>query len=399
MVNFFNRQTWQRIFVVFQKEVLDNARDRRSLLIALIYPLMGPLLLSVMISMVVTVTSSKKVVRETLYVHGIEYGPDLVAWLEKSGITVVEAPSDPKQAVQRGEMETVLLINPLFSEKFLKQETADVSVIVNTSRLPGLIAVNRLAGLLGKYNQTVWGERISQRGIDYQVLQPLNIKSVNVTSGAHISDIFLYMVPPLIIFNLFMGGVYLAIDTTSGERERGSLESLLINPIERWGLMTGKYMAALLYTSVAVVVQLFAFKFGFHFVGSSGSVFSHSLSLLDILLLFLAMFPLMMFAVSLQFIIATLTRSFKEAQTYLGLLPLVPAIPGMVMVFAPVQTQDWMMTIPAFSQTLLLGQIVRQEEIMLSHVSLSVGGTMLISLALLMIAARLYRRETLIFGG
>jgi len=107
----------------------------------------------------------------------------------------------------------------------------------------------------------------------------------------------------------------------------------------------------------------------------------------------------MLVAVAVQFLIATMTRSFKEAQTYLGLLPLVPALPGMVLVFAPVKAHVWMMAIPAFSQTLLLGEVMRGEALDLIHLGISVVSTTLCAAAIVYIVARLYEREELVFGG
>jgi sodium transport system permease protein len=389
--------TWRPILVVFAKEVLDNVRDRRSLLVALIYPLLGPILLGLMISMVTKVTVAGRDAGIGLIVQGGERAPGLIAYLEGRGVHVRATKNDPFDAVSRGEVEAALVISEDFSADFQAQRTASIKIIANSSRLPGLIALNLMAGLLGDYNQRVWGKRIAERGVDFRKLQPLAIENINVTSGAHITDIFLFMVPPLFIFNLFMGGVYLALDTTSGERERGSLEPLLINPVERWGLMLGKFLAALLFTAVTVTVQLIAFSVIFDWVGGAG--FAQSLDAPVVLGIILLSLPLMMVAVGVQFIIAISTHSFKEAQTYLGLIPLVPAIPGMVLVFAPVRTHDWMMAVPVFSQTLLLGRIMRDEAVSAVNVLVSMGFTTAAALVLLALAARLYEREKLIFGG
>lgn len=390
---------WRRIFVVFAKEVVDNSRDRRSLLVALIYPLMGPVLLGLLISAVVDVVATDSKPQFTLPVLGAEHAPGLVEFLDRRGVTVVPAPEDAERAVREGAMETAIVIPEGFRDRFAAEKTAPIRVIVNSARLPGLIALNRTAGLLGDYNREVWAERIARRGVDIQVLRPLEIESIDVTQGTHIAEILLFMVPPLFIFNLFMGGVYLAIDTTSGERERGSLEPLLINPVERWALMLGKYLAALLFTGVAVAVQLMAFKVVFQSSGGGAFSFAQALDMVTVVTIFAVTLPLMMVAVGVQFIIATVTRSFKEAQTYLGLLPLVPAIPGMILVFAPVQAQDWMMLIPTFSQTLILGQYVHGEAVAFSDAVLSMASSAVAAFALIFAAARLYERENLIFGN
>ncbi len=389
---------WRRIFVVFAKEAVDNSRDRRSLLVALIYPLLGPVLLGLMISAVVDISSVKTDPEVTLAINGAERAPDLVSHLKKNGFTVEPATADPETAVRKGDYETVIVVSEDYAAKFGVERTAKITIVANSSRLPGLVALNRMAVILGDYNRAVWSKRIKAQGVDLDLLQPLQIVSLDVAAGTHIADILLLMVPPLIIFNLFMGGVYMAIDTTSGERERGSLEPLLINPVARWGLMLGKYLAALLYTAFAVAVQLTAFKIIFQIVGGGDLSFARALDATTFAGIFAVTVPLMMVAVGVQFIIATVTRSFKEAQTYLGLLPLVPAIPGMVLVFAPVQAKEWMMTIPTFSQTLLLSRFIQGEAVAVSDALVSMSTSAVTPLVLLPFAARLYEQEKLIFG-
>ncbi len=115
--------------------------------------------------------------------------------------------------------------------------------------------------------------------------------------------------------------------------------------------------------------------------------------------MFLICLPLMLFAVTLQVIIATVTQSFKETQTYLGLLPLVPSLPGLVLVFIAINAHPWMMAIPTFGQTLLIGQMVRGEPLTGLSIVVASGFTLAASLGLLALAARLYARDELVFTG
>jgi len=390
---------WSSVFIVFAKEVRDNARDRRSLLVALVYPLLGPILLGLLLSAAVGMATAQPGQKLVLAVGGMENSPEMAEFLDRNDVVVVPAPVDPRAAVRASTVETVLIIPPGFSERFHSGQTALVTVIFNSSRLPGLIAVNQAKQLIGDFNREVLERRMSERGIDRSLLQPLSIKNVNVASGKQLAGLLLLMVPPLFIFNLFMGGVYLAMDTTSGERERGSLEPLLINPVARWGVMLGKYLAALFYTAVAVAAQLIAFRIIFGAVSPPDLGVLSAFNIGMIIGVFLTMLPLMMVAVGVQVIIATITRSYKEAQTYLGLLPLIPAIPGMVLVFAPVQAQGWMMSVPIFSQTLILGQLVRGAPVAFLDVAVSMSSSVMVSALLVIVAARLYERENLIFGN
>jgi len=103
-------------------------------------------------------------------------------------------------------------------------------------------------------------------------------------------------------------------------------------------------------------------------------------------------------AAALQMIVATLTRSYKEAQTYLGFMPLVPALPGLFLALSPVRIRWWMMLIPTFGEQLLINQVMRGETILPSNVLLSAAAMTAIGIALTAIAIRMYTRERILFG-
>jgi sodium transport system permease protein len=206
------------------------------------------------------------------------------------------------------------------------------------------------------------------------------------------------MLPPFIMFSIFVGGIYLAIDATAGERERGSLEPLLTNPVPRGQIMMGKALATCLFTMLTLTLQLLAFKIMFMIVGGSAGK-DIDPPILNFILIFLICAPLVAFAVGVQIVIATYSRSYKETQTYLALLPLIPSIPGMVLVFVSIHSQDWMMLIPTFSQALLVGKLVQQETVLWTEVILSCGSTLFFAAALFVYAKRLYNNDKVLFGA
>ena len=107
---------------------------------------------------------------------------------------------------------------------------------------------------------------------------------------------------------------------------------------------------------------------------------------------------MMLLAASLQIIIATFTRSFKEAQNYLSFLPLIPALPGMFLAFLPIKAELWTMLIPTFGQQLLINQLMRGEPVSALNVAVSALVTLAVALALIFAAARLYEREQVVLG-
>jgi sodium transport system permease protein len=117
-----------------------------------------------------------------------------------------------------------------------------------------------------------------------------------------------------------------------------------------------------------------------------------------VLTILLIVLPIVLFASGLQMIIATNSRSFKEAQTTLGLLAILPGLPGLFLAFVPVKSTLWMMLIPTFGQQLLINQVMRGEAVNLLHFAVSAAVTLVFSLAFIIVAIRLYRREQVLFG-
>lgn len=393
------RSMLRRIWVVFAKEVIDNMRDRRSVSMALLYPFIGPILVGALIAFVGQTITSLPEASFTLPIQGAENAPKLIAYLQANHVEVIEAPDDPAQAVRIGRIDTALIIHEGYAENFEAESQATVSLVVDGSRLSAVVAMSRALYVLGEYNGEVSAGRLIARGLDLAMAEPVEIKQINVALGRNLTGFFLAMVPPFLIFTIFIGGVYLTIDTTSGERERGSLEPLLINPLARWEFMLGKAMAALVFTIGAVIIQLIAFKIMFETVIDKDLGIQVDPGVMVFVKVFLVALPIMVLAVALQIIVAAMTRSFKETQTYLGLLPLIPSMPGLVLVFVAIKANLWMMSVPTFSQVVLIGALVRGEPVSGANVLMSVFATSVVALGLLTIAGRLYNREELMFSA
>ncbi|MDP6876436.1 MAG: ABC transporter permease [Alphaproteobacteria bacterium] len=389
----------RNIWVVFAKESIDNLRDRRSLFLALIYPVIGALLLGLLVSFVGGMFRGQSDSALFLHVAGADEAPELMAHLTLEGVAIRPAPVNPQRAVRTGLADAVLVVPDGHADEFADQRPAPLNMVVNATRLSTVIKVSRVVEILRNFSRDVGQKRLRDHGINPDVASPLEIRSINVGRSRNLAGFFLNMLPPFIIFTIFVGGVYLAIDTTSGERERGSLEPLLANPVARWQFMLGKALATFLFTPTAVVVQLLAFKIMFEVIAAGEYGIKLNPDISAFISVALICLPLIGFAVALQIIVATVSRSYKETQTYLGLLPLLPSLPGMILVFVPIKAQIWMMMIPTFGQILLIGRLMRQEPPIWMHIAVSVTATSLVTAILLYGAAYLYNRDRMIFGG
>ncbi len=388
----------ERIRIVFSKELVDNLRDRKTIAGMLLYPLLGPVLMALLFTVLGRSISSKADAPLNLPVVGAANAPALVQFLEQNGAAIQPGPADPEAEVRAGRLDVVLIIPQDFGKDLSAGRPATARLVIDPSRQQAAVSIRRAQGLLDAYSRQIGALRLLARGVDPSVTQGLAIEQMDVSTPQSQAALFLNILPYFVIFSVFIGGTGLAIDTTAGERERGSLEPLLINPVARGELVLGKASATLVFTVVAVIETLIGFYVMLNVLPTEAFGLRVSLGLEAIAVTLVLAIPMMLLATSLQLIIATFTRSFKEAQTYLSILPLIPALPGMVLGFISVKTQLWMMLIPTFGQQLLINQVMRGEGIDAGYAAVSAIVTMAAGAALLLVAIKMYGRERILFG-
>ncbi|HZW02997.1 MAG TPA: ABC transporter permease [Anaerolineaceae bacterium] len=388
------------IWIVLKKEVVDNLRDRRSLSTSLLTPLISPLIVVALIFVIgKTLYVDEQAVAMRLPVAGAENAPALVEFLEQNNIEVVVAPADPEAAVREGEATVVLLIPEGYAADLSAGRPAALELVLDSSRQSAAVDIRRTQGLLQQYSRTVALLRLQARGIDPNIVSPLNLSTRDVATPQAQTLIFLNILPFLIIMTIFMGGMYVVIDTTAGERERGSLEPLLINPVPRWQMVTGKLLSSLPFAAASLGLTLVLLYLAFNLIPFEEIVgISMEIQWQSLWLFFLLSVPLLIFASVAQMLVATYTRSFKEAQTYLSFLPLVAGMPSMFLAFMPVKPGVVTMLIPAYSQSILINQIMRGETLLTENIVLSTAATLVLSAVLIAVSFSLYERERIVFG-
>jgi len=386
-----------RIWTVFAKEVMDNLRDRRTLSASLFYPLLGPVLIALIFAVLGRTVVQQSEQPLSLAVAGAENAPGLIQFLKQNDVEIRPAPADPEAEVWAGNYDVILLIPAGYGEDLRADRPATVQLVSDRSRQSASVAVSRARSLLEAYSRQIGSLRLLARGINPAVVEALVIERIDVSTPQSQAAGLLNITPYFIIFSIFIGGMYLAIDTTSGERERGSLEPLLINPVARWELVLGKLGAALVFIVIAVVETLIGFAVVLNFLQSSFGA-RLELHLLTLVCVFLIALPIMPLAAALEVAIATFTRSVKEAQNYISFLTIIPALPGMFLALVPVKTELWAMLVPTFGQQLLINQVLRGELVRPLNVIVSAVVTLLAGLVFVSVAAKLYEREQVLFG-
>ncbi len=393
---FTNR--FANVITVFQKELEDSLRDRRTIFGMLFYPLLGPVLMVLLLSVVLRMFSDQAERPLALPIVGAQNAPSLIAFLEDRAVQILPGPADPPAEVRANNLDLVLVIPPGFEASVAAGQIGQVQLVFDGSRQTAGVTVQRTQDLLAGYSQQVGAQRLRAEGIDPTLIEALAVQPVDLATPQSQAAAFLNILPYFMIFSIFMGGMGVTIDATAGERERGSLEPLIINPVARWEFVLGKMGVSLLFTVQAVVETVLAFGLMVRFLPAGGMGAQLSVSAGSLLGIFLVTLPIALLAAALQFIIATYTRSYREAQNYLGLLPLIPALPGMFLAFVPLKPALWTMLIPTFGQQLLINQLMRGEPVNGLNVLTATAVTLLVGGVLVWVATKLFAREQALFA-
>lgn len=380
--------------VVLDKEVRENLRDRRALLSALLYgPLVGPVLFAILISFAIAQQQERQDRRIELPVIGQEHAPNLVGFLRQQGVDVIAAPDDPQAAIRRQRHEVILRISPEFGAQWTRGESARVDLLVDGSRQASRVPMARVTGLLNQYASAIATQRLQVRGIDASLMQPIRMVEKDQSTAQSRGATLMAMLPYFLVLSAFIGGMYLAIDTTSGERERQSLEPLMINPVSPAQIMVGKILATTLFAGASLAMCTLAFAVALNFVPADNLGYALNLPLETALWMLALVAPIALLAAAGQTLVASFARSFREAQTYLQILIILPAIPSGMLAFNPGRPEFWMNWVPLFSQSLRITELSRGESMNLVKLLLSALPTFALALFLAWLAIRFFGRE------
>jgi len=388
------------ILIVCRKEIIENSRDRRTLFSTLFFgPLFGPALFAIMINVMVSQALSGADEVMTIPIIGQAHAPNLVDFLRRHGVdpsAELESLEEATASVKEGEHEIVLVIGPEFPENFRAGGDARVTLVFDQSQTRANVNARRVRGLLNTYARQLTAMRLQARGISPLLLRPFTVDDFDVSTATGRSVILLGMLTYFLLFATLMGGFHLAIDSTAGERERGSLEPLLTTPVARADLLLGKMAATVSYMLLSLSLTIVGFTVALYFVPLEQLGMRSNFGPLVALKIVLILAPFVPLGAALMTLVASFTRSYKEAQTYLGLVLLVPTLPLMIATLLNIKPDFSLMWIPSLSQHLLITELIKAEPLNLGHLGVSTTSTLLMGALLAWLAIRLYDRERLL---
>jgi sodium transport system permease protein len=382
-------------WTIFRKELVDALRDRRTLFMVLLSSVaIGPLVL-VLISALVSGIEKRAEARE-LVVHGIEYAPTLRNYIERQTYTLRIAPTDYEKQLNESRLgDPVVVIEKDFEAALRRGEQPLVEVVGNAANQRAQSASGRVLRLLQGFNREQALLRLAVRGVSASSLQPVQVEERDLADPAARAAQLATMVPYFVLMAVLYGALNAALDTTAGERERGSLEPLLMNPTTRVAIVVGKWGAVASVGLLIAVLSCLSFLPGQWLLRSETLAALFQFGLREALWFIGLLLPLAGALAALLMAIAIRCKTFKEAQASATIVMLGVSMVPLVSVFNQEGEAPWHRFVPALAQVALMGRVLKGESLSFGQVAVPVVVCAVVALVGIAFVARTLKSAAL----
>jgi len=384
--------------VVFAKELADALRDRRTWVAALISALVvGPavlLLLSLYLSAL-----DDKAARHEVFVADGSRAPTLVNFLQRAGASVQDAPADYEARLQSGKLQApVMVVDADFEAALARGLPVPVRLVYDSSNQRARGAIETAAALLQGFNQEIGNQRLLARGIAPPVIGALAVERRDLAPRRARGIELLFMIPWMALLMSVVGALPIAIDVGAGERERGSLEPLLSNPVDVGAIVLGKWLAVAAGGAAIVVLTLAAYVLTLMLIGNEMLAAIMQFGVVEALQYALLLVPFAGLMGSLTMLVATWGRTYKEAQTYASQAALVVNLAPVVTLFLESRDAPWQLPVPVLGQLMVMMRILRGDPVGLTEFAVPAVVCAIGTLCCLLAQRRLLGNERIVFG-
>ena len=376
-----------KIIAMVRKELIDAARDKRSVMAGLYYAIGTPLTMCGLFMVLIGQLTSPDDLK--ISITNPDKAPDLVRFLSNKGITQGEAGAKDLKAIE-------LIISPDYAKQMNQGKGAEITIVADNSEEKLQNSIRRLEKQLQAYSAEMGSLRLIARGIDPRVVQPLKVnvhdQATTDSKGGMILGIAIFTM----IYSVFISGMNLAIDTSAGERERNSLALLLSHPLTTRQLVLSKIIAVGLFALLGLVLILLVSKVAYTFVPWQELGFSVSITSEFMALMLLVGIPVALMAACLQLFVSFMAKTFKEAQSYLTMVLFVPLALSMAASYniAP----DVLQWLPVSGQQQALMDFIKGKDMNMLQLLVSTLGTLAIAVILAFGMEKSLKSEKVIFG-
>jgi len=398
----------RNIGIVYRKELIDSLRDQRTLISMIAVPLLlVPLLtIGLLVVMVRQVGEASEEVPKVMILGG-EDSPNVRAELEKlQGVKIVPENSDYTEEISNKRIRAAVEIPADFDAKLSAGEPMSVKIYMYQGELKSGFGANRLEKFFRDLRDRAIRERLEARHLPESMVRPFDIKQQNVASREKVGGALIGgLVPYFIILLCLTGAMYPAMDLTAGEKERGTIETILCSPVSRTHLVLGKFLMVLtasVATGVLSVISMtVSFGVGKRLLqsvanGAADTVLQITMTGKAVISVFTMVLPLAVLFSAALLAIALFAKSYKEAQSYISPLMIVIVLPAVAAVLPGVELNTALALVPVLNTSLISKEIMTGTYHW-KYIVLIFASSCIYAAGAIAIAVKLFQREDVLF--
>lgn len=387
------------ILNIWRKELMDYLRDRKSLTQSLATPLILGIFYALFNPLISSSFGERARAPVSVPTVGIEYAGDaLLKTFDSFGITLTPYVGDLRAAIERAEEGAGLIIPPGFADAVTGEQPASLTLLTNPTAgglFGGTFSSERLDLAINAFNQQVAAARVQARSVSPDLLKPVSIQPENLATPSQLGGAFAsFSLPLLLAIVVAQGGLYIAIDVTAGEKERGTLEALFVTPVSDVQVLVGKLLAVFTMTVVPLVLTFAGFWVATALLPES--VRMGTLPLNVIISAVLIGLPLSLFLNVVTMILCVRAKAFKDAQNAATPVIFGAMIPAFAAAFAqPASALAYL--IPVYGSSAVIGKLAAGGVLPENAVLFAVLGSLIAAAAGFGLALRLFNRERVLY--
>ena len=354
---------WWTLRTVFAKELRDALRDRRTLMVVFITSIaIGPLLL-VMLSTLIDKLEKRAEAREIVAI-GLDHAPTLRNFLERQTYVVKSAPADWEAQLKENQLgDPVVVIPADFEDAIAHGDVPVVQVIYSSANGRAQNGVGRIEHLLQGLAQEHGALRLVARGVSPSLLNVLQVDEHDVADNAARAAQLTGILPFFVLMAMLYGALNAALDTTAGERERGSLEPLLATPAPRGAIVVGKWGAVLCVAVLIAVLSCLSFLPAQRLLRSESLAALFRFGWVEAAAFVAVLVPLGGALAATMMAVSIRCKTFKEAQASNSVVMLCVSLVPMISLFSQEGEAAWHRWVPGLAQTTLMNRVLKGTPI------------------------------------
>jgi sodium transport system permease protein len=393
---------WKNIKLIFIKELVGTVRDKRTIIAMIIIPLIFYPLLFMGIGYFNQMGNEKsEEAISKIIIIGAEFSPPLLKYFQNNPkIEILSIQNNPLLKLQKGEVQLILIIPSDFKDRIEEGESCPLILKYDATETKSRIAQKRISQAIAEYEKEIISQRLSIMHLKEEFIRPLILQTENVASPQKVTGSLLgVLLPYLIVILIFVGAMHTAVDITAGEKERGTITTLLVSQINRLEIVLGKCFAVMLISFISMILGLIgltlAFLSGTSIMGGIEGV-EFGISFNTIFLLFLVLLPLVGLASAVLIMVGIFARNIKEASSYITPIYMLTVFLGIISISQGIELSGKMFLVPVLNSSFVFKEIL-MGKIYWSHIITTFSANMVIAALALLGATRLFTKEEVLF--